>query len=118
MGTITLKGMEFFAYHGCMPEEQVVGTRFIIDLKMDIDATLAEETDDLSKTIDYQEVYTILKQQMQTPSKLIEHVARRCADTVLKHFPQIKGITIHLSKLNPPLGGNVKSVGYRIKINK
>jgi dihydroneopterin aldolase len=57
MGTILLEGMEFFAFHGCFKEEQIIGTKFIIDLYIDFESTKAEETDHLRDTVDYVGLY-------------------------------------------------------------
>ena len=64
MSKISLEGMEFFAYHGCFSEEQIIGTRFIVDLWIDANTLEAEDTDKLSKTLNYQEIYLLVKEQM------------------------------------------------------
>jgi len=114
MGVIILKKMEFFAYHGCFAEEQLTGTKFRVDLQLEVDATEAELNDDLSKTIDYQKVYNIVKQQMEIKSKLLENIARRIADTISNQFTEIKKIEITVTKNNPPLGGKVSGVSYKL----
>lgn len=110
MGKIVLEGMEFFSYHGCFSEEQVIGTRFIVTLELDTDTGLAETTDKLSDTINYQEVYKIVGHEMERPSFLIEHVARRILDALRQAFPSVRHMRITLSKINPPLGGKVDRV--------
>ena len=62
-----MEGMRFYAYHGCFEEERRVGTRFELSCELEYDASAAEETDDLSKAIDYQQVYAIIKQEKQIP---------------------------------------------------
>ncbi|MCD4772042.1 MAG: dihydroneopterin aldolase, partial [Bacteroidales bacterium] len=74
MSQISLNGMKFFAYHGCFEEEQVIGTNFIVDLEIETDTSKSEETDELSDTINYQEVYLLVKKEMEQNSKLLEHV--------------------------------------------
>jgi dihydroneopterin aldolase len=64
MSLITIEGMEFFAYHGCFKEEQIIGTKFLVDLYIESDTIEAEETDKLSKTINYQTVYLLVKKEM------------------------------------------------------
>jgi 7,8-dihydroneopterin aldolase/epimerase/oxygenase len=110
MTQIAIEGMEFYAYHGCFKEEQIVGTHFCVDLVMDFDTTEAENSDDLSKTIDYQSVYAIVKAEFDKKSKLIEHVAGRIAVAVKSRYPLIGKIKIKVAKLNPPVGGKVHSV--------
>jgi dihydroneopterin aldolase len=110
MGKVLLEGMEFFAYHGHFHEEQIIGTKFIIDLEMDFDTGPAEHSDHLNDTVNYQEVYLIVKHEMEDKSHLLEHVARRILDAVKHSFPQIRNLQVKLAKVNPPLGGKVKQV--------
>ena len=115
MSTISLEGMEFFAHHGCFKEEQVIGNKFIIDLQIETDTSQAEISDNLAKTINYQEVYLMVKEEMTTRSKLLEHLARRILDRISDEFPQILSAKIKVSKLNPPIGGKVHSVSVEMK---
>ena len=109
--------MEFFAYHGCFREEQVIGTRFLVDLVIDTDTGQAEINDDLKKTINYQSVYKIVRTEMQQKSHLLEHVARRILDSVYSNHPEIKHLTVIVTKLNPALaaGGKVREVSITLE---
>jgi dihydroneopterin aldolase len=110
MGKIHLEGMEFFAYHGHYKEEQIIGTKFIVDLEIVFETSLAEYSDELGDTINYQEAYLIVKKEMEINSHLIESVARRILDSLSQAFPQINSVQVKISKINPPLGGKVKQV--------
>ncbi len=114
MSIISLHGMEFFAYHGCFAEEQVIGTKFVVDLTIEVDTSSAETTDDLSKTVNYQLVYKMVKEEMQIKSKLLENVARRIVDRLFRDFPSVSHADIKVSKLNPPIGGKVHSVSVEL----
>ncbi|MCP4553183.1 MAG: dihydroneopterin aldolase [Bacteroidetes bacterium] len=114
MSIISIEGMEFFAYHGCFKEEQVIGTKFLVDLFIETETKEAELTDDPTKTINYQEVYILVKNEMKQKSKLLEHVARRILNSLKLHFPQTRYAKIKISKLNPPLGGQIKNVSLTI----
>ena len=116
MAKITLENMEFHAYHGCLEFEQELGNTFIVTVSMEIDTTLAGKTDALEHTLNYQLVYDAVKKEMEIPSKLIEHVGQRIADSLFENFTQIQNLTVKLSKLNPPLGGKVERVS--IELNK
>lgn len=115
MSTISLEGMEFFAHHGCFKEEQVIGNKFIIDLQIETDTMEAEISDNLAKTINYQEVYLVVKEEMATRSKLLEHIASRILNRISHEFPQITSARIKVSKLNPPVGGKVDRVSVEMK---
>ena len=101
---IRMEGMKFYAFHGVMPQENVVGSYFYIDLKLKIDFTQAAETDELEGTVSYADIYTTVKEEMETPSKLLEHVCQRIAQRIFTDFPTIESIDIRLSKENPPMG--------------
>ena len=116
MTTIALENMEFYSYHGCFREEQIIGTRFLVDLYLETDTLEAEESDDLSTTVNYQEVYLLVKQEMDIKSNLIEHVARRILKKIGNKYPQVTDARIKLQKMNPPLGGKVESVSVTIKL--
>ncbi len=114
MALIALEGMEFFAYHGCFSEEQIIGTRFEVDLYLEAATKEAEETDVLSKTINYQEAFLLVKEQMAIKSKLLEHVGRRILNVVMKTYPEIEFAEVKVSKMNPPLGGKLGSVSVTL----
>lgn len=115
MGVITLQGMEFFAYHGCNKGERKTGNKFIVDITFYAQTDQAEKSDDLSKTVNYKNVYEVVKNEMAIPSRLIEHVARRIMDVLIKKIPNIKDINIAVAKLNPPLGGKVEKVQFSLQ---
>ena len=114
MAIIQLEGMEFYAYHGCFSEEQIIGSRFIIDVTFECDVHEAENSDILSKTIDYQDVYNTICGVMQIKSKLLEHVGRRIIIAVKERFPLIEDIKVKVSKCNPPIGGKVEKVSVLV----
>ena len=110
MGKILLEGMEFFAYHGCFHEEQIIGTRFIVEVEMETDTSMAERSDHLEDTVNYQAVYGLVRHEMEQKSQLIEHVARRILDSIGAAYPQVTSLEVRVSKVNPPLGGKVRQV--------
>ncbi len=114
MSIITLQNMKFHAYHGCLDFEKRDGNTFLVSVEMKLDTYLAGITDNLEDTLNYQEVYDVVKREMEIPSNLIEHVARRILDALVKSFPQIETLKLKLTKLNPPLGGDVEGVSIEL----
>lgn len=110
MSTISIEQMEFYAYHGCFKEEQIIGTRFLVDLHLETDTAKAEKSDALADTVNYQEVYLLVKKEMEIKSKLLEHVGRRILDAIKGQYPQVDKVELKISKMNPPLGGKMKNV--------
>jgi len=117
MGWIQIEGMEFFAYHGCFAEERIIGTKFRVDISLKTDTSAAESTDDISKTVNYQSVYLLIKTEMEQKSHLLEHVARRILTKVRQTYPEITDCKVKISKLNPPLGGKIGSVSVTLSSN-
>ncbi|PLW93672.1 MAG: dihydroneopterin aldolase [Marinilabiliales bacterium] len=115
MSVISIEGMEFFAYHGCFKEEQVIGTKFRIDLFLEVDTSTAEKSDHLKDTVNYQSVFQLVKKEMETPSKLLEHVGRRILDRIKQEFNTVEHARIKIRKLNPPLGGKMDFVSLEIE---
>ena len=118
MGVISIDNMLFYAYHGCFDEEQRVGSSFSVSITMNVDTSAAGRTDKLSQTVNYQAVFEEVKQQMKITSKLLEHVAQRIIDAVLKKFPLIDEITVSVSKINPPVGGQIEKVTVAMSENR
>lgn len=115
ISTISLSGMEFHAYHGCFDLEKVVGNKFIVDVDLGVDVEEAALSDDLSQAVNYVEVYEAIKGQMMISSDIIENVAWRIGETILKEFSQVVTVEVKLAKLAPPLTGRVFSVSTTIK---
>lgn len=110
MATIELEGMEFFARHGVYEEERITGNTFLIDLYLEVDTEKAETGDDINDAVDYGKIYEAVRQEMEVPSRLLEHLARRILNRLQGDFPRAESWEIRVSKLNPPLGGNVEAV--------
>ena len=113
MGQIQLNGMEFYAYHGCYPEEQVIGNHFLVDITMDTDMEKVSNSDDLDDALNYADVYKLIEEEMAIRSRLLEHVSARMLDKLFECFPQLNKAEVCVAKLNPPIGGKVKSVSVR-----
>jgi dihydroneopterin aldolase len=115
MGIIHVSGIKCYAYHGCLEEEAMIGGNYIVDVEIETDFEEAALTDDLSKTVDYGEVSVIVKNQMAIRSKLIEHVAARICDVLLKEISRIQTLNVKVTKLNPPVNGDVERVSVAVR---
>jgi len=115
MGQIRLNRMEFYAYHGCLLEEQTVGNLFLVDITMDYDMEKASDSDDLHDALNYAEVYKLVKEEMAIRSHLLEHLSSRILNRLFEHFPKLNCVEVCVSKLNPPVGGKMLSVSVSQK---
>ena len=104
---ILLENIQLFAHHGVLEQETKVGNHFVVNVKLKVDLSRAAESDDVDDTISYADVYNIVKAEMQQPSKLLEHAAKRIASSLKSSFTQIEEVEIKLSKLNPPMGAQL-----------
>jgi 7,8-dihydroneopterin aldolase/epimerase/oxygenase len=114
MQQINIEGLKFYAYHGCLEEEARIGGNYIVDVQIITDFSLAADTDDLTKTIDYCAVYEICKAEMGIRSKLIEHVCQRIHTKLCGAFNIIHTLRVKVVKLNPPINGHVEQVSVVI----
>lgn len=114
MGMIQLENMEFFAYHGCYKEEQIVGNHFKVDLTLHTNCDVPSKTDNIDDALNYLKVYEFVKEEMKIKSHLLEHVAKRILDRLYNEFDQIEKAIVKVRKLNPPLGGQLESVSVTL----
>ena len=108
IGIIELEGMEFKAYHGCLPQEKVRGNNFIVDFRGELDLSAAIESDNLEDTLNYADIYDIVSEEMSIPSELLENVAGRIVKSIAARFPQLESFSIRVSKSKPPVDGIVQ----------
>ena len=110
--------MRFFAHHGVGGQETLVGNEFVVNLRLKVDIGHAMQTDDVTDTVSYAEVYEAVKKEMEVPSKLLEHVGGRIVKRLLGEFPQIENIELKLSKRNPPMGADIEAAGIEIHTSR
>lgn len=104
-GTLELNGMEFHAYHGCLPEERRDGNRFTVDFRCSYDMAGAIMSDAIEDALNYAEVYDIVAAQMAIPSNLLEHVAGRIVNALAAAYPWLPEFSVSVTKYNPPVEG-------------
>jgi 7,8-dihydroneopterin aldolase/epimerase/oxygenase len=105
LGKVSLEGLEFHAYHGVYPQERSSGNKFEVDVLVETHFDDSAFRDDLSGTLNYEDLYTIVKQAMEVPSKLLETVGNNIAERTLATFKEAVSVEVKISKFNPPIGG-------------
>ncbi|MBM3163285.1 MAG: dihydroneopterin aldolase [Chlorobi bacterium] len=104
--SVRLVNLVFYAHHGVLEEEHAVGAKYEVDAEMVFDFTRAAALDDISKTIDYGDVYGKIKTVLtQKRYYLIEAVAGDIVQELLEDFPVLREVSIKVRKRNPPLNG-------------
>ena len=112
---IEVNGIKLYAFHGCLEEEARIGGHYVVDVTISTDFSLAAETDDLSKTVDYVAVNAIVKEEMAIRSKLIEHVGQRIFSRIKNEMKGVSSLSVKITKLTPPINGDVSNVAILIE---
>jgi len=118
MSTIRLKNIKIYAFHGCMIEEGQIGSDYLVNISVKADLNKASETDDLHDTVDYVHIQKIVKDEMAIRSKLLEHVGKRIIDTVFQQIKMVDEVKVTVSKVNPPIGGDVVEVSVTMNAKR
>jgi dihydroneopterin aldolase len=113
-GIIELENMEFFAHHGCYEAERLKGNTFLVTLRMETDMTQVSESDNIIDAVNYQTAYNIVREEMETPSNLLENVCFRILNALYDKMTDIKTATVKVSKLNPAIGGKTEKASVTL----
>lgn len=115
MGIIKLKNIRTYSFHGCLVEESKIGSDYTVDLEIKTDMRKSMETDELLDTVDYVHLNKIVMEEMAIRSKLLEHVAHRIVQRVFREIASVSRIIVSVSKINPPIGGDVEAVTIQLE---
>jgi dihydroneopterin aldolase len=105
LGKVSLEGLEFHAHHGVYGHERSSGNKFEVDVLVETQFADSAFHDELSGTINYEDLYAIVKGEMEKPSKLLETVGHAIAKRILSTFTAAISVEVKISKFNPPIGG-------------
>ena len=118
MGTIALKNIRVYAYHGCLGEEHIIGSDYRVDVKVKSDMSRSAQSDALNDTVDYVDLCAAVTNEMKIPSKLLETVAKRIINVIMERCPGVKKVTVAVSKLNPPINADVEAVSVKLSARR
>ena len=110
MGIVKVENIKLYAFHGCLKEESLIGSEYRVDMTVTADLSKSSLSDDLNDTVDYVLINKIVTEEMAIRSKLLEQVGQRILDRVFEESALVKYADVAVSKLNPPIGGNVEKV--------
>ena len=113
-GTVKVENLKIFAYHGCMAEEEVIGSDYIVNIKADCMLSKKAFADDITETVNYVDLARIAEREMAVRSKLLESVAKRITSSCMKEVPLINDIFVSISKVCPPINADVETVTVEI----
>lgn len=113
-GTVKVENLKIFAYHGCMAEEEVIGSDYIVNIKADCTLSKKAFADDITETVNYVDLARIAEREMAVRSNLLESVAKRITSSCMKEVPLINDIFVSISKVCPPINADVETVTVEI----
>ena len=102
---IVVKDMVFYGYHGVFEAERELGQRFEVDVELHLDLRTIARADDIDLTINYVDVYTIVKELAEEQEfHLIEGLAGAIADQLLSAY-DVERVVVRVRKPHVPIGG-------------
>jgi len=113
MFEICLKNIRCYSYHGCLKEEEIIGSDYLVTLWVRGELSKSADSDSLKDTVDYVFLNKIVLEEMAIRSKLLESVANRVASRVLQEEVRLNQVTVSISKLSPPVNGDAELVSVK-----
>ena len=107
---IAIENIHIHTNHGCMEEEAIIGSDYSVDLWIHADLSKSAQTDDLADTVDYVHLNKIVQAEMKMRAKLLETVAQKILNRIGEELKNVAWAEVKISKINPPMGGNVERV--------
>lgn len=115
-GYILLERLRFRAFHGVMEQERAVGNDYEVSLRLAYPLGAATQSDNVADTLNYAAVYTLVRDVMAQPSRLVERVAARIGERLFEGFPDLESADIRVVKLNPPMGADCAGAGVELHL--
>ncbi len=111
---IRLRGLEFYAFHGVLPEENTLGQKFVVDLDLFLSLHVAGNSDKVEDTVSYAEVYSVIKECMfGEPLNLLERLAEYIAQKILTGFA-CSAVRVEIHKPQAPVPGIFRDISVEI----
>lgn len=115
MDKIMLKDLQFYGYHGVLPEENKLGQRFNVDVELHVDVMQAGSSDKMEDSIHYGHAFDVIQTIVEGEAKnLIEAVAEEIASKLLSDFDLLQACLVKVIKPDPPIRGHYESVSVEI----
>ena len=118
MGKIFLKNIRLYAYHGCLEEEEKIGSDYVVNVVVHTKLEKSSLSDELSDTVDYVSLHAIVKEEMAVRAKLLEKVADRIIKRIFREHVEVSRARVKVAKQNPPIGGNVEEVAVALELER
>ena len=106
MDKLLLEGLEFYGFHGVLPEEKKLGQKFVVSLELRLDLSTAGHSDNYKDTVNYAEVFEKVKNIVTVEKfNLLEALAETISRKLLKDYNLLKEIKVKVEKPQAPVAG-------------
>lgn len=112
---IFIRQARFFARHGVIEQEKLTGANFYVSLEATVNFEQSLHSDELNDTVSYADLFDIIKEEMNIPSKLLEHAGGRILEHIFREYPEIEHLHLEITKENPPMGADSLGAGIIIE---
>lgn len=115
MDQIQIKRLEVFANHGVLEEENRLGQKFLVSVRMGVDARTPGQSDELADSVNYAQVSEIICREAQGHTfRLIERLAEHLAEQILLEFPLVQSVDLEIEKPWAPVRIPLETVSVTI----
>jgi dihydroneopterin aldolase len=115
IGKFELTGLEFHAYHGVYEEEKIKGQAFRVDISFETNIEIPAQSDNILDAVDYTYIYSLILEQMNIRSSLLEHVASRIVLSIKQNVFEVFNIELKLTKVKPPINAVTEGISLTLK---
>tara|TARA_Y100001933_G_C18603073_1_gene398835 strand:+ start:126 stop:494 length:369 start_codon:yes stop_codon:yes gene_type:complete len=116
--TVKVENLKIYAFHGCMEEEKVIGSEYVVNICATCIVGEKAFKDEIGGTVDYVDLARITKREMSIRSKLLEAVVNRIISSCFNEISVLDQISVTVSKINPPINADVASVSVSMEKKK
>ena len=117
--TIRIVNAHFYSYIGALPEEQVLGNRYIVNLTATYDATKAIASDDVADAVSYADLYDVIADKVgHSRDNLLEYVAGQILTEILDKYQLVDSCEITIQKAIPPIAGVIEAASVTLAASR
>ena len=116
---IRIVNAHFYSYIGALPEEQVLGNRYIVNLTATYDATKAIASDDVADAVSYADLYDVIADKIgHSRDNLLEYVAGQILTEILASYKLVDSCEITIQKAIPPIAGVIDAASVTLATSR
>lgn len=110
-----IHGLALHAYVGLYEEEKRTGNDFLVDLSYSAPYEAAAYSDHIADAVNYGEMCRLVEEVFrENDCNLLERIAQLTVDTLKANYPQVRELSLTVTKLNPPVPQTVKGISITV----